>query len=167
MTPLDNQLHRALGPDFLQQSMSSVFHSAPAPISLNRSGLSLGATHSGGLPKSHYQKPVEPFLPEPRSATGSCHIKPTCLLNDDANPVNGRRDPSYQRDPWAMRECLMLQAAAGRPLPEAFRKSAKDVVASQNTRKASTARRKYPGKFKCPIDGCEDDFTRKHNLDSG
>jgi hypothetical protein len=119
--------------------------------------------------KSQLEPFVLGFLPEEPS-TATCHIKPTRLLPNyngvDTYSVN-HGDPSYdwQRDPRAMRECLMLQAD-GKPLTETFRKSAKDVVASPNTRKASSARRKHAARFKCPIDGCNDDFTRKHNLDS-
>ena len=42
----------------------------------------------------------------------------------------------------------------------------KDQVTSKKIRNASKGRRKNPAKFKCPMEGCEGDFTRKHNLTS-
>lgn len=42
----------------------------------------------------------------------------------------------------------------------------KDQVTSKKIRNASKERRKNPAKFKCPMEGCEGDFTRKHNLTS-
>ena len=110
---------------------------------------------------------------EPSTPGAHSHIKPTCLFPEYNGVIdttvateNGVHDPSYRRDAREMRKCLMLQAADGKPLNEAFRKSAKDVVATPNTRMASSARRKHPPKYNCPIDGCSGDFTRKHNLDS-
>jgi len=180
-TSPNNHLHQAMDSHFaddLWQHVSNAFRSDCAPVTKqtfdvpwptnSRDLISYGeispthATH-------HFQKPDRTLLPEEPSMT-TCHIKPTSLLPNcsgvDIYFVN-HGNPSYdwQRDPRAMRECLMLQAN-GKPLTETFRKSAKDVVATPNTRKASSARRKHAARFKCPIDGCNGDFTRKHNLDS-
>jgi hypothetical protein len=175
----NNQLHQGSFSDFADDLWQSTPDVYSAPVNLSQSSPSLEVfwptiardppCHGGVLPATlnYYQKPG--VSGEELLTAGTYHIKPTCLLPDynggDTNFVNGGQDPQYQRDPRVMRECLMLQAE-GKPLNEAFRKSAKDVVASPNTRKASCARRKYAAKFKCPIDGCNDDFTRKHNLDS-
>ena len=182
--------HSYQGPDFtygLRQSLSNAFDCAPVtstqftpPLDVSwptnfRELPSRGVVSPTQAPQNHYRKPDTSRSPpgfsseEPSSAT--YHIKPTCLLPDhngaDTYFVNRGRGPSFdwQRDPRAMRKCLMLQAE-GKPLTETFRKSAKDIVASPNARKASSARRKHAARFKCPIDGCNDDFTRKHNLDS-
>lgn len=73
-------------------------------------------------------------------------------------------------DPYAMRE-HWIQVARSSHVNESdvgkvFSKNPKTRVATPNTLRASALRRKHPAKFKCPVNGCLDDFTRKHNLES-
>lgn len=74
-------------------------------------------------------------------------------------------------DPYAMREHWIQVARSSRSVEDndvekVFSKHPKIKVATPNTLRASALRRKHPAKFKCPVDGCCDDFTRKHNLES-
>ena len=47
-----------------------------------------------------------------------------------------------------------------------FSKKPKANVTSAKSREASNSRRKHHARFTCPFEDCNDDFTRKHNLDS-
>lgn len=184
MTFPDNQLHKGLvsdPSDDLRQRISNpgchgVLPSVDSPWSTHSQDLpGLGEVIASQFAPSQCQNTARSYFVDvsAEEPTKPSHIKPTCLfpeyngmIDTTTTTVNGVHDPSYRRDARAMRECLMLQAADGKPLNEAFRKSAKDIVATPNTRMASSARRKYPPKYSCPIEGCSGDFTRKHNLDS-
>jgi len=175
MSPNNYQLMDPHFANDLRRYISNASHSDCAPMSSQSLDVSWPTNSRDPIsygeisPTQATQKPDRTLLPEEPSTT-TCHIKPTRLLPNchggDTHFVN-HGGPSYdwQRDPRAMRECLMLQAN-GKILTKTFRKAAKNIVATPNTRKASSARRKHAARFKCPIYGCNDDFTRKHNLDS-
>ncbi len=52
-------------------------------------------------------------------------------------------------------------------LNKMFRKLAREKVASLKAQVASEKRRTDIAKFKCPVEGCNSSFTRRHNLTSG
>ena len=83
--------------------------------------------------------------------------------------TSNSEDPDYKKNPEAMRNSWMAnysQFVDGSKVYKIFSKHAKEKVATINTIKASVARRRNPAKFKCSIQGCGADFTRKHNLES-
>ena len=107
--------------------------------------------------------PVHPRLP--------LHLSDIAIsagVNHGHDPINGNAE-----DPWqdllavrkralALASCQMEEAL----LLKMFSRPPKVVVATSNTVRASTARRKHQAKFFCHLGGCESSFTRKSNLNS-
>ena len=79
------------------------------------------------------------------------------------------KEQDFKKNPQAMRNFWIADYSHfldKTKVLKVFSKNAKEKVATINTLKASAARRKGPAKFKCPIEACGADFTRKHNLES-
>ena len=62
-----------------------------------------------------------------------------------------------------MRNQVVELESVNGSLPVKYSKEPKADITSAKPREA---RRKYGAMFTCPFEGCNDDFTRKHNLDS-
>jgi len=61
----------------------------------------------------------------------------------------------------------MSKYGAGVGHHKIFSKNAKNRVTSVKIGQASAARRKHEARFSCAIEGCNSNFTRRHNLNSG
>ena len=99
--------------------------------------------------------------------TGSI-IEPTNLLrrNSTASTQNDRYDLNFNGGPLEMRSRQVEPEGVGVSLREKrFSKEPKANVTSDKSREASDSRRRQ-AVFTCPLEGCNDNFTRKHNLDS-
>ncbi|KAF9533731.1 hypothetical protein CPB83DRAFT_831586 [Crepidotus variabilis] len=72
-------------------------------------------------------------------------------------------NPELMRKEWMSHYGKFMDQSK---LLKIFSKRAKSKVATLNGLKASTARRTNPARFKCEIEGCNADFTRKHNLEN-
>ena len=100
--------------------------------------------------------------------TGSI-VKPTSLLRRDstASTHNARYDLNFDGGPQEMRNRLVGLEDVDVSLREKrFSKEPKASVTSDKSRRASDSRRRHEAKYTCPLEGCNDNFTRKHNLDS-
>ena len=96
-------------------------------------------------------------------------VKPTGLLirNSTASAQNARYDLNFNGGPEDMRNQLVeLESVNGNLQEKFFSKEPKANVTSAKSREASDSRRKNEAKFTCPFEGCNGNFTRKHNLDS-
>jgi len=72
----------------------------------------------------------------------------------------------FSGDPQDMRNQVVEPESVNGNLQVKYSKEPKADVTSAKSREASNSRTKYEGKFTCPFEGCNDNFTRKHNLDS-
>jgi len=96
-------------------------------------------------------------------------VKPTGLLmrNSMASAQNARYDLNFNGGPEDMRNQLVrLESVNGNLQEKCSSKEPKANVTSAKSREASDSRRKNEAKFTCPFEGCNGNFTRKHNLDS-
>jgi len=75
-------------------------------------------------------------------------------------------DADIEHNPQQLREALMSKYDAGVRNDKIFSKQAKHHVTSVKISQASAARRKHEARFSCPIEGCNSNFTRRHNLNS-
>jgi hypothetical protein len=87
-------------------------------------------------------------------------------------PAGGQCDPSHKQDPEAMPISLtgfMEESPLMNKCRRQCRKQLKKKVATPSVLRASLSRRKEagPAKYKCLMEGCGSDFTRKFNLNSG
>jgi len=101
--------------------------------------------------------------------TRSIGVKPTNLLtrNSTTSTQNARYDMNFDGGPQEMRDQLVELKDVDVSLREkCFSKEPKANVTSDKSRRASNSRRTHEAKFTCPFEGCNDNFTRKHNLDS-
>jgi hypothetical protein len=121
---------------------------------------------------------MSPFMAVPSpdlsaqfEADDNSDTAPRSFLPDsmDGDPLSAKLDSDFKRNPEAMRKQFMSHYRKffdENKVLKIFSKRAKNKVATLNGLRASSARRKNPARFRCEIDGCNADFTRKHNLES-
>ena len=72
----------------------------------------------------------------------------------------------FNGNPEQLREILRSEYCGQPQACQLFSKEAKRYVTSTKVTQASAARRKCEARFVCPISGCTNKFTRRHNLNS-
>jgi len=84
------------------------------------------------------------------------------------SPLN-TEDTDYKKNTEAMRNTWMADYSRfidGHKVSKIFSKHAKAKIPAWQTNPTIAASRMHPARFKCSIQGCNADFTRKHNLES-